>query len=327
MRRLDKDIWSVLSRALAGESDDEDDSILDEWLLDRNNKEVYDTIQRIRYRVDMEPGIACKEQVLEDVMGKIYDNTSPSKSGHFRVLIFSLAAAAIILVTATISLWLYRTAQPISIVEFTSGSGVSKIVLPDDTRVTLNKGSKVSYLSDFNKKERRLSLKGEAFFDVTRNPDKKFIVSTDRVDIHVLGTSFNLVAYPDRSEVTTTLYTGSLEMQDTHSGDFVRIKPGEEVNYNKQTSRMIVRQFDALRKSHWYREAIVFDAAPFHEVCSVLENTFGVTINFDNRIFSSKRFTGRFNHQESLEEILSIIQTSVPFRYIVSDNIIFINQP
>ena len=161
-----------------------------------------------------------------------------------------LAIAAAIAVIVSIGIWM--TLQPAAQnniaatiqkkSEVVAGKGIrSKLVLPDGTQVWLNSDSRLLYDEAFDGKQREVTLQGEAYFDVTKNPDRPFIVHTSAIDIRVLGTAFNVKSYPAEKTIETTLIHGLVEVINKNRPDASKIilRPKEKLVFNKINATMI----------------------------------------------------------------------------------------
>ena len=142
-------------------------------------------------------------------------------------------------------------------------------VLPDGTNVSLNSGSVLRYPEFFSKDKREVELIGEAFFDVTKDPNKRFVVKTsgdERVD--VLGSSFNMEAFPGDSILSTTLLEGKVRF--VYDAGSVQMNPGEKLVYKNKTSKAKLTKTNGEAETAWKYGKIIFDNTPFNEVLRML---------------------------------------------------------
>ncbi|HEX6846694.1 MAG TPA: FecR family protein, partial [Chitinophagaceae bacterium] len=147
---------------------------------------------------------------------------------------FLLASCAIYLFTQTSDAKLPPEQAISSIV--TKNGNRSKVVLPDGSHVWLNAGSSLDYnISVFNKNSREVTLNGEAYFDVTKNPEKPFIIHTKKMDIKVIGTAFNIRSYNDEKTAEASLIKGTLEVTlKDRNGQKVLLNPNEKISIAMQ---------------------------------------------------------------------------------------------
>ncbi|MDR0540928.1 MAG: FecR domain-containing protein [Dysgonamonadaceae bacterium] len=190
----------------------------------------------------------------------------------------------------------------------------SEITLPDGSMVVLNVGSSLEYPRNFSGDRRTVNLEGEAYFQVQKDPAKPFIVHTKKMDIEVLGTKFNVNAYPDLSEIRTTLEEGKVKVtisgNDKISDRF--LLPNEELSLNLETGDIIKKQVNAPDASSWLTGKIVFTSTPLSEVLTILGHRYNVSIDFQLTEMEKKRLTVRFDEHESIENIFKALESIVP---------------
>lgn len=196
----------------------------------------------------------------------------------------------------------------------------TSLTLPDGTKVNLNSESSLVYPETFEGDFRSVQLEGEAFFDVVKNPEKRFVVTTPyNARVEVLGTSFNMEAFEGDSIVSTTLINGKVAFI-SRSGQ-VNMKPGEKLVYNIQTNRSIIHQTSGEAEISWKDGMIIFKKTPFDEALRMLTKRFNVDFVVSNNKYVKDFYTGSFtNHR--LEQILDIFNASsgIKWRYIPSEN-------
>ena len=199
-----------------------------------------------------------------------------------------------------------------------------KIYLADGSEVWLNCGSELRYPVKFVGNERRVYLRGEAFFEVTKDPKKKFIVNTEYINIEVLGTMFNVYAYEKENTVEMVLLTGQVKI-NTNKAPYQSyyVKPNEKISLDKQSGTLKIKKTDARFETAWLRDEMVFRSERLETVFDILERKYGVTIQYENFKQENDRFTGSFNNEE-LTGILDILKIHYHFTYKVLGNRIII---
>jgi len=273
-----------------------------------------------------------------------------------RIVKFAVAIAAVVITIVGIHLWnvLQVTAPPATpqknIVSTKNGSK-SKIELPDGTQVWLNVGSRIRYDGNYGKENRELTLTGEAYFDVARDANKPFILHTGKMDVKVLGTVFNVKAYPGDATTEAALIRGSIEV--TFPGrpqERLILKPTDKISIaNKETNTAgdTVRLTKANRKASpaimvssiqyepvssaiietaWVNNKLIFRSKTFEELARDIERWFNVTVEVQDTSILSKKFTGTFSN-ESITDALEALSLSYPFHYKFnrSNNTVVIN--
>lgn len=234
----------------------------------------------------------------------------------------------------------------------------SRLLLPDGTQVWLNSDTKLVYKSDFNDSLREVSLEGEAYFDVVKNPKKPFIVHTSGISIRVLGTAFNVKSYPQESVIEATLVRGLIEVERNSEPHASRIllRPNEKLTYSKPlnkidgvekiggteaiTSAPVAKSkaqsieissipknlTDSLRmETSWVYGKLLFEGDSFRDLAQKMERWFNVKITFKNNKVASYRFRGVFA-DENIEEALNALELTNPFKYTINGNEVLIDK-
>ncbi len=195
------------------------------------------------------------------------------------------------------------------------------LTLPDGTEVNLNSKSKLTYPERFSKNERSLQLDGEAFFKVTHNAQKPFIVKTNVVNVKVLGTEFDLKAFPEEKVVNATLVKGKIRLEKEKDGkifSLVEINPSERATYYADQDKIEVNKEDNLEKYiAWKDGKLVFMNAPIEEVVKKLELWYNVSVIVNSESLKQAHFTMTFT-TESIEQVLNLLQISYPIKYTIN---------
>lgn len=204
-----------------------------------------------------------------------------------------------------------------------------KVLLPDSTLVFLNSGSELSYNKQFNEKDREVFLKGEAFFDVKKNTEKPFIVTTDSLYVQVLGTSFNVNAFADNKEVAVMVKTGLVDVGSFSPSrnermSFRKLSPNERLTYNLSSKKMVVSQEEYTNAIYgWKDQILAFDSMTFEEIARRIERWYGYSIGFKQSELKTYKFTGEFE-KLTLSEVLDIMQMTKAFKYEIKEKTILI---
>ena len=227
---------------------------------------------------------------------------------------FAAAAAVVLLCLSVWTAYLYM--QPVSIQTVTTLAETRTILLPDGTSVTLNHYSSLSYPKQFKSDNREVELSGEAYFEVSKNKKHPFIVQTETIDVQVLGTHFNVDAYPDNPDVKTTLLTGSVAVSNKNNSVHMVLKPNEVAIYNKVEQKLTCKVLEnAGDEISWRHGEFIFDDLPLQEIARELSNSFGTTIHITDSTLRNYRVTARFRNGEDLETILSVLHNAGYFNY------------
>jgi ferric-dicitrate binding protein FerR (iron transport regulator) len=263
-------------------------------------------------------------------------------------------AAAIVLVLGGLSIYntYYKNTATNNIVPevytFATKNGErKKIMLPDGTSVLLNAMSVLTLAKNFNDKYREVTLTGEAFFDVKHNKEKPFKVHTNDFNINVLGTAFNVKAYPDEISSEATLIRGLITMEAVNgNGGTITLKPSQKVTFYKnvipqQQNNLVkpmapqpeitINHYTKIKDSTivetaWTQNRIEIYDQDFSEIKNVLEKWYNVEISFTDPALEKYRFTATITN-ESIEEVLHALKaTENNFKYEIKGKQVIISK-
>lgn len=202
-----------------------------------------------------------------------------------------------------------------------------KLQLSDGTIVWLNSGSYFKFPQDFKyaSNNRKVYLTGEAFFDVSSNKNKPFIVDNDGVSVEVLGTQFNVSSYKNEEHIATTLVEGAVKVYDDKSrNNTVQLSPGFQASFNKNDGNINTKKVNPEEYISWINNKLSINNLKLHQILYKLERKYDVTIinntlNMDNAIYK-----GEFSN-ETIETILETISLSTHFNYEIEGKTITIH--
>jgi transmembrane sensor len=267
----------------------------------------------------------------------------PVASSNTRRITKYVSAIAAVFILAAGGIWLWNTyqvtaASPQKNIVSTKNGSKSKIELPDGTQVWLNVGSRIRYDENYGKENRELTLTGEACFDVAHDETKPFILHTGKMDVKVLGTLFNVKAYPGDETTEASLIRGSIEV--TFPGrpqEKLILKPKDKISIvNKETdtaaetrvARAVNNDKPAIMVSSiqyeptdsavietaWVNNKLIFRSKTFEELARDIERWFNVIVQVQDSSILDKKFTGTFSN-ESITDALDALSLTYPFHY------------
>ncbi len=169
-------------------------------------------------------------------------------------------------------------------------------------------------------------LSGEANFSVTKNPEKRFVVSTNNLNIEALGTVFNVQAYLDLPKITATLEEGKIKVETkTGHKQSLILMPNEQVIYDNKSQRFTKKTIDAKRVALWKDGYLIFQEASIGDILHTIEKRYDITVQFDSGKYEGRTFTVRFSPEETLPETLDILKEIIQdFNYVIKENTIYI---
>ncbi len=196
----------------------------------------------------------------------------------------------------------------------------AKIELPDGTTIWLNSGSQIRYSSGFNKKGRAVELKGEAFFDVAKNPKKPFFVNTPGLAIEVTGTRFNVNAYTDEPNVETALVEGKVNVILKNGQDSYQLSPGKTLTYSKTSHQVSTSVLNEEVTTAWKDNRLIFVDDDFSKLVKKIEKWYNVEVVYDTVSFKNNKLTVRLLEGEQLNRLLEIVETAVGAQCVITKN-------
>ncbi|TWI83897.1 FecR family protein [Lacibacter cauensis] len=358
--------WILLSKKIAGEASPEElteleqlmqqhpewqyaaQNLADIWASekDTNTADEEDAyllhVQRMK-----EQGVGFEDNVLY-----AYPQAEQPRTSHFaayRKIYISIAVAASILTAVFVFSSQLKSGSKVVAVkepnEITTNNGSrTKVQLPDGSVVWLNAGSKIKYDENFGTQTRDVILSGEAFFDVVKNKEKPFVIHTPTIDIKVVGTAFNVKAYPKDPTTETSLIRGLIEVTiKNRSNDKIILTPNEKLivennpagnreNASTGKPEPVIsinpikpnRNDSTINEIQWVQNRLVFDDEPLQEIARKMERWYNVTINIQTEELLDKRISGSFVN-ENIDQALEALSITGRFRYKRTNNTITIN--
>tara|TARA_Y100001972_G_scaffold127625_2_gene185067 strand:- start:12102 stop:13160 length:1059 start_codon:yes stop_codon:yes gene_type:complete len=280
------------------------------------------------------------DEIWQKIQGEIdhKGNRRSRPSSRNELLFFSLKVAAVLLVMFFIS-FLVMDIQPTSdegqfsktenyFQRVTQYGQKASFYLPDGSHVNLNAGSTLYYYVCNECNTRELILEGEAFFDVKRDTERPFIVKTSNLSATVLGTSFNVKAYPEEDKTEVALVTGKVSVAGKKTIPTV-LTPHEMATYQHDRQKTTVGGFNLEEITGWKDKILVFEDVSFRELTATLSRWYGVEFIISDSARSVKKFMNRKDYKgkynnKSLETVLEAISFSYDFDYEIKDKKVWI---
>lgn len=303
-----------------------------EKLSDRNRKKILSMFHESDMEFDLknelyrqledtqEETIRSKE--TQAMFDRLWSRISSSNHKHktFKLNYIYWAAAVLILGFFIGNFFNSSHSEPNEKSVFVSKApmgSVSETILPDGSTIFLNAGSEIKYISSLGSKIREVYLQGEAWFNVEKSKEIPFIVHTSFYDVRVMGTEFNVKAYPEEKEVITTLEEGSIEIVSTDnlklSGNII-LKPGEQLVFNKTQKSIELSPVRAEVFSAWKDNKLTFINTSLGELAKLLERKYGVEITIHDPGILNYHYDGTIKN-ETIVEVLNILQSTLPIKY------------
>ena len=197
--------------------------------------------------------------------------------------------------------------------------GEYRLVLGDGTKVWLNSASSLNYPVQFAEKERCVELDGEAYFEVTPDPERPFIVKSGDVQTRVLGTAFNFSAYRGENASTITLLTGKVAVSAPGHAERVLL-PGQQLKYDAENRKTVIKEVDAEDFVVWKDGLFLFNDCGLEEIIPRLSRWYGVTFHYDREKFGDLKFYIKTRRYEDIGTILNLLKLTENVTYSIEGN-------
>lgn len=184
--------------------------------------------------------------------------------------------------------------------------GEYSVILEDRSRIRINSGGKLRYPVHFSKDKREVWLEGEAYFEVTKDTQKEFIIHALDVEITVLGTSFNVEAIRSEKTVTATLIEGSIEV--SNEKEQRTIYPGQQAEVNLNNSSFTVSRVDVNVATAWLRDRFYFDEKSLDEIMKTLGNWYDFEVEYATEYLKRQQFSMEISRFENIDNILELLE-------------------
>ena len=198
----------------------------------------------------------------------------------------------------------------------------SKLALADGTEVWLNSDSKLDFSFDDDKKQRVVTLSGEAFFNVSRDEEKPFIVNVKGQSLKVLGTVFNVRSYENEENVYTTLEEGSVEVKA--AGRTVVIEPNQQLIYSRISNRLSLKKVETSYYTVWRDGRYIFDNEDFETLMAMVERWYDVEFIYPKKFFQNIHYSGVIKRTKPVDHVLKLINHTTPISYQIDGDRIII---
>lgn len=193
--------------------------------------------------------------------------------------------------------------------------GFYKLQLSDGSRVWLNAGSELRFPISFGANERNVYLKGEGYFEVAKDEKKSFNVHLDQAVVTVLGTAFNVSAYQDEKDITTTLVNGAVRFQSEQSGQNIVLNPGHQCVMNMNTGQTRVKEVDTDIYTSWVEGRFVFRFMTLETIMRQLQRWYDFEIIYSAPEIRQYEFQGVVKRDSKIEDVFKAIELATDVRF------------
>lgn len=275
----------------------------EQWLSQgKANQDFFDKTKKLWEKSLSEP----IEPPNVDQAWKKVSLQTVNKAPRRRILVYRIAAAIALLLLAYSANFFLSGPDQLQVIRLEQEQ-MQQVQLADGTQVWLNKNSRLSYPESFKGKERRVELVGEAYFDVAKNPNQPFVIEADDVEVKVLGTSFNVMAYPDSSSSRIQVESGKVAFYEKEKPDnSVYLEAGDGARFDKEVKKLELLKAQP-NQSAWKTRKLIFEESPLKLVAEEIYRLYGKRVVFESEDLAKCKLTAEFNN-EKIETILETLE-------------------
>lgn len=318
----------LLQKFIQGECTPEQIAFIRSYLDQLDKAELEELLFRDWQHPDTEIDKDAKSDIWKRLQPEhTEDPSAPVKPRLIRLpAMYAIAASIVLLVAVGLSrAFLFQDqAQVAPNIVINQSSQPLQITLDDQSEVWLTPGSKLVYPTHFAPKQRIVSLEGEGFFEVTSDSTHPFFVKTGDISTRVLGTSFDIRAFPNQDYVEIALLTGLVEIEHTQNGNsesIGTIKPGEKFRYNKSAGNYHQYTFVSQAEYNWLTGIIQFEGSGTQRVAETLENWYNVSIHIDSALAQNESLFFRIDTKKmTIAEVVEGINLVTTYTQYVAQN-------
>lgn len=330
---MNNDLISLLERFFSGATSAEEERILTEWLRDKSESDP-ELAEYYRSKwaatngsMDSQTKARIHARIRETIDGNAPEAPAPRPRLLGRLLPW--AAAACIAVAAFAGWYNYAkvTARQGHLFEiYTEKGQKTNITLPDGTRVWLNSASRLSYDNRYNLRSREVNLVGEGYFEVAKDPERRFRVNTGNYTVEALGTAFNVKSYPEDRTSVTTLFEGKVRIDDG-DGFTTTLDPMEAVAYDTADGGFTKSVSERTLFAGLWRnnELIVESGTTLEKLTELLDREYNIRFVFRSERIRHLRFEGIIKNN-NLQNVLQLIGLSGEVSYTIEDNTVVLDE-
>lgn len=326
-----EELLLIITKEITGQASEDEKDVLRDWLSEsRENSSLYHSFKEAFLNGKYKLKAKNKDEVFDKLSTRLhFEGHRAEINTHKKISLPSQFFSRWLKITATLLIFLtsafiiYQTRdywRPLAeedtlahevIIKSNPHGKKSLITLPDGSKVKLNSESHLEYFSDFEH-ERGVKLIGEAFFEIVKDSLRPFYVSTGDLRIRVLGTSFNVEAFPFEKNINVALVTGKVLIERKEG---MEIKPVDQLNphemliYDHQSAEYDITEFNAKSVIGWKDGELHFDETDLHDVMETLERWYGVEIT----VSSTADLSGRINDVTYKNEPLDFVLEAIGF--------------
>lgn len=323
----------LLHRLIAGSTTEEENRQLMEWFRQCASREEFFKLFERAWK-------ESSDEMPRDVQERMYRRLSrgldeekkqakviPLRSRFSWKIWQRIAVACIIIILSLVNYNMYHKQKQLSTQNFMVSAEKGQrafVTLPDSTKVWLNSDTKISYPADYGMKERNVALVGEAYFEVAKNPAKRFVVETKGMQVEALGTAFNINSYKNDNKIIASLFSGSVRV--SYEDHVAILKPHESVKVDLLTRDFLQYEDNNMKDiALWRENEITFDGESLEEIAGIINRLYNTTIYIEDESLKKECYIGTVRNN-SLENFIDIINLTTPVVYENKGDTVFLKR-
>lgn len=320
--------------------------------MDKKLKDYYDGLLSPEEEMEVQKWLALhgREDGVSDVLRELFDGEGslsgnksvlcsrivPEKKGfwHSRLMAACVAGLVAVAAASPVAYFIGRKDVPAQLaevewLEYKVPAGENhRMVLPDSSEIYLNAGSRITYPSRFDGNERKVFIDGEVYANITSDPEHPFIISSGDTRLKVYGTTFNYKTYSESECVEVLLLKGSVSLDVNVGGEMktVQMAPGYMVQYDRKSCSVDMQTFDQTNyRAFSERHSFHFFNLTMSDIAKDLSRYFGTRIVVQDEKLAKTHFYAYFTNNETLEQILSAMNTDKKMKIKSSDGVVYLS--
>jgi transmembrane sensor len=313
----------LIGKYLAGKESREDLDTLDKWINQSvDNQKLFNLLKEEKNMADSfdEFEAVNKEIAWKSYMEKVENLSLRRLIARWKfaaVFFFLVGCSGILGYLIKENAGKFQAASESFTTVSTNYGQNSKVILPDSSVVWIDSGTTLSYNTNFGVNDRRVKLKGQAFFHVARNEHMPLTVTCDDLGVRVLGTRFDVSAYPEDQNISVILESGSVELFKTKDQSTIQtLKPGERAEFDTKFRKLSVGKVDVYNYTSWKDGVLIFKDEPMANVFDKLRRRYDIDIEVKSDKVKQLVFNATIVN-ESVEEIFDLMKFSCAIRYTI----------
>lgn len=308
--------YAIIQKYLQGKASDKEKEQLFNWLDEStSNKEEYIELKKIWALTSREKNVEGK--TWSDIKSSVSKPANPKILQHWLaraavfLLLLSCGAIGGRIISKTFETPVYSQMYTV----ISPAGQMTNIELPDGTLVMLNSGTKIQYSGDFTGGKRQVYLEGEAFFDVQKDVDHPFIVTTEFLGVRVYGTSFNIQSYREDKAFTATLIEGSIGILNPGGVEVTKLVPGENAYFAESETKIEIRKVDTEMYTSWKEGLVTFRNERLEDIAKQIERWYNVEIIIQKEGLGDERYFGTILKNKPIDQILEVLKLTTSLEY------------